>query len=132
VVSKAFNHPLLSFNGSVFKQTLLEEWEYYTNNLDVERDRSKLDLLKAKLNNAIKHQDKLGVDHILEYCFLRKKVQLLDTALLDFKSRVNHEVEEGSLFNWCTSMSKNLVMVQLFGVGENSVMTEVFTECVNK
>lgn len=65
------------------------------------------------MTKAIKHQQTYDVKKIIEYCFQYKKVQLIESALLEYNTKINLNAEEGGLLNWMYSLLNCLVKLQI-------------------
>jgi len=80
------------------------------------------------LNENIKKKDRIRLKHVLELCFQRKKVQLIESAVLGYKSRVNQDVDESTLYKWTCGMVKDIIYLQLFGGGTEAIFTDLLQE----
>jgi len=65
------------------KSYLEDEKNYYLNQFDIQSEKTILEELKKEMAETIKNKQKMGAKTIVAYCFQWKKVNLIESALLE-------------------------------------------------
>lgn len=82
--------------------------------------------------DSIKNKNKMAAKRVVEYCFQWKKVNIIESALLDYKTKFTQDVDEQNSFQWLSIMQASLIKMQLYGNGDNSVLTDLLKDINNK
>lgn len=114
------------------KSYLEDEKNYYLSTYDASQEKQLLDELKSEMADSIKSKSKMAAKRVVEQCFQWKKVNIIDSALLEYKTKFTQDVDETNSFKWLSTMLTALIKMQLYGNGDNSVLSDLLRDFNNK